>query len=581
MNAPKSTHVTLWLLSQMPFLDSLELSDVGHLRGRTTREALRRLREDGCVETVPYTHPEGTRQMRYCLTPTGVEMLAGLERNGKTTDELILNQDLLSAQGRRYLLRRMQAVVALYRIAQDVAVSLKEDSRNRLKWRWERQGAVDAVMQLTTGCTVAISRIGSTHSGEAIRSRIRTLGNMHERQDIRTTLLLVPEMMDTERALNYMHNRGIEGVFVASEDEMLSSPLQSEIWRSPDKGLITLGMALAKMPMSEMPSIKRPTGRLTMPSETLAADTIDLDRMASTLTSPARQLLRILYDLPFVRISQLKMMLGISDGHLRRVKGQLSQAGLAHHLHIGHTSKQHLDNETRLVLSASALRYLSRVDRSSEPLMRSSWLVEPHESGDETFSVPHFRVVGKKARTLLRERRHTDGVYEFLSLLAASCRSSRTWTFRQALPAHRWERRYRYGTRKSRRFRDVWRAIRPDASFVLKHPDRHVSFALEYERRARNPSKMDPKLEQYRNYFASADTSRDFIDGRPTVLFVFETREGAGNFTSYASADGGEPFPLLVSSLEDLQRTRDVFSAIWLAPWHLDRGYLPLTTITP
>ena len=89
MNTPKNTQVTLWILSQMPFLDSLELSDVGHLRGRTTREALRRLREDGCIEAVPYTRPEGSRQMRYCLTPIGVEMLAGLQRNGKTPDELI------------------------------------------------------------------------------------------------------------------------------------------------------------------------------------------------------------------------------------------------------------------------------------------------------------------------------------------------------------------------------------------------------------------------------------------------------------------------------------------------------------
>ena len=203
MNTPKNTQVTLWILSQMPFLDSLELSDVGRLRGRTTREALRRLREDGCIETVPYTRPEGSRQMRYCLTPTGVEMLAGLQRNGKTPDELILSQDLLSAQGRRYLLRRMNAVAALYRIAQDVSVSFRADSGSHLKWRWERQGAVDAVMQLPAGRTVAISRIGSTHSGEAIRNRLRTLGNMHERQDIRTTLLLVPEMMDIERPLNY------------------------------------------------------------------------------------------------------------------------------------------------------------------------------------------------------------------------------------------------------------------------------------------------------------------------------------------------------------------------------------------
>ena len=76
-----------------------------------------------------------------------------------------------------------------------------------------------------------------------------------------------------------------------------------------------------------------------------------------------------------------------------------------------------------MALGAAGLRYLSRVDRSSEQLMR--------------------------------ERRHTDGVYDFVSLLMSSCRESRVWSLVQALPAHRWERRYKYGTRRRGRFRDI------------------------------------------------------------------------------------------------------------------------------
>ena len=67
----------------------------------------------------------------------------------------------------------------------------------------------------------------------------------------------------------------------------------------------------------------------------------------------------------------------------------------------------------------------------------------------------------------MRERRHTDGVHDFVSLLMSSCRESRVWSLVQALPAHRWERRYKYGTRRRGRFRDIMRAVRPDATLIL------------------------------------------------------------------------------------------------------------------
>ena len=313
----------------------------------------------------------------------------------------------------------------------------------------------------------------------------------------------------------------------------------------------------------------------------LELDVDELDRAATELTVPARTLLRLLHDWPLARVSQLQRMTGISAGHLGRAKGQLSGSGLVHHLRIGRTPKQRRANETRLTLGAAGLRYLSRVDRSSEQLMRKQWLVEPNESGDTTYRIPGFRVVGTKSRTLLRERRHTDGVYDFVSLLMASCRESRVWNLVQALPAHRWERRYRYGTRGRGRFRDIMRAVRPDATLILEHPDRpFTSFVLEFERRARNPSNIAPKIARYRTYYAADDTRHDFPDGHPTVLFVFERREHAAGFARYAATERGIALPLLVSSLEDLQNAGSVFRDCWLHPWRLDAGYQVMRSLT-
>ena len=581
MNISFSTDETLAVLAQMPFLDSIELAAVAGLPERTAREALRRLDGHGCVGNVRHARPDGFRVRRWYLTPRGIAELARSRLADETPEALIVSNDLLSAQGRRYLLRRLDAAAVLYRVAQDVASSVGVGEGLRFTWRWERQGTLDAVLQLSDGRTAAMSRIGSTHTGEAVGSRLRTLQNMHDRGSVRTTMLLVPGMTEMERALNHAHERNVRGVFVATESEVLSSPPGSRLWHTSARDMLSSREALEGMPASDMPRTRRPEHRRSMPSETLGADTDEQDRAATEMSVPARTLLRLLHDWPLASVSQLQRMTGISTGHLGRAKGQLSRAGLVHHLRIGRTPKQRKDNETRLVLSAAGLRYLSRVDRSSEQLVREQWLVEPHEGGDATYPIPGFRVVGTKSRTLLRERRHTDGVYDFVSLLMASCRESRVWNLVQTLPAHRWERRYRYGTRGRGRFRDIMRAVRPDATLILEHLDRpFTSFVLEFERRARNPSNIAPKIARYRTYYAADDTRHDLPDGRPTVLFVFERREHAAGFARYAATERGTALPLLVSSLDDLQNAGSVFRDCWLHPWRLDAGYQVMRSLT-
>ena len=90
---------------------------------------------------------------------------------------------------------------------------------------------------------------------------------------------------------------------------------------------------------------------------------------------------------------------------------------------------------------------------------------------------------------------------------------------------------------------------------------------------------MRPKVERYRNYFASEGTRNDFAGGGPTVLFVFETREYASGFTRFVATEGGNPLPILVSSLDELDKAGSIFGSCWLMPWRLDEGYVPFSSL--
>ena len=572
MNSSISTEITLEALSEMAFLTGGELAAVSGLPDRTARDVLRRLHKHECVDAVTHTRSDATRVRRYFLAPTGIEDLAVRRMDGTRPVDVIRELDLTSREGRQYLMARLDVVDVLYRIALDAAELIEDRYEMKFTWRWERRDALQAVMRLHDGRVVAMSRLGSTHDGDAVRTRFRTLRDMHGRGDLHTTLLVVPGPVDLVRALNHLYTYGVQGVFVATEPELTTSPSGSSIWYTPERNTLSLESVLAQTPSSSMPSTKRPDDGRTMPSATIAEDVGEPGLAACELTIPARRILRALFDFPFIRVERLQQILGFSKGHMGRERVLLSGLGLIHRLRIGRTPQQRRRNGVRLILSNAGRAYLREMDRSGTGQM-ASWHVEPCEGGDEELRIPGFAVPGGNARTLAKQRAHTDGVYSFLALVAMSCRDSRTWDLVQALPAHRWERAVKYdpGKRPSR--------IKPDATLVLAHPDGHRSFLVEFERSARYESSMERKLLRYQRYYAAGATRGDFVDGWPTCLFVYEKREYASKFVTVA-AKTTPALPMLISSLEDLEMAGSIFSACWEMPWHLDVGLLPLMSLT-
>ena len=576
LKATPSNIRVLGALAIMPFLERSELAATAALPSSTVRDTLSRLHKRRMVEFVQHARSGSSYVKRGCLTRAGVEALAKLRSKGETP--LSLMDDLsVSAQARRNVVRRLDAAVVLYRIAQEVA-TIQTGIKG---WQWASRGGLDATMALVGGGVIGISRLGSTHSGEAISNRLDTIAGMHAREYKFVTLLLVPGPTEMSRALSRVSGSDIN-LFVAIEADVMKSPPLPDVWHDLGGRVSSLKSLLPVMKNSVLPSDIRMQshGRITLPAEMLSGDVSDLDQVACKLTIPARSILRLLYDWPFITIAQLQTTLGVGEKHLRDTTALLSRLGLVHHLRIGSTPGQRRDNETRLCLSAAALRYLSYVDRSDIADLNARWLIVPDRAGDKVHPIANYAVQGGAASRLLGERLHTDGVYSFVAMLLDACSKSSRWRVQQVLPAHRSERTFRVDTGHER-------SIRPDAMFLIEHAGREFSFALEYERRAnvptRNtalPNRMAPKVERYINYYASAETAHDFVDGRPKVLVVFENTEDEAVFNSYVSRDGANVLPMLVSNRPLLER-EGVLGRTWLFPWRLDLGRQPLQVILP
>lgn len=559
-------------LASMPFLTVAELAGIMGQHASTIQDTLHRLEKAALVEGITHALSPRARAARWFLTPSGITEFARRRRLDEVPDDLI-GSFPLTARWRINLLGRLDAVAVINRMAQDTVTV----SGNQSTWRWERRGALDAAYRHHSGRTVGVVRIGSSLSGKGTASRVGTLLNLYRRRELHAALIIVPGPIDMHRVRHLVEGHNML-LFVALETDIIQAPLSAPIWRRLGGGeLMTLDEVLGLVPRAGLPRTRQPLQRTSMPATTLSEDVGEMNMLASNLGVPAKRMLDFLQDWPVVSTSQISLMLGISEGYMRQTVGQLSKLGLLHHLRIGRTAAQRHRNESRICLSNAGLRYMARRDRASLNDMLARWSVVPDPAGDEGYRIPDHRIDGTKIQTLVKELRHTTETYEVVALILDACHQSRACNVEQILPAHRWERRYRYGTRRSRSRRDIWRAIKPDAVFLLEHrvENRHASYILEYERRATVPARMEQRIQRYRTYYGSPDTTHDF-PGRPTLLVVFQKVEDASRFVSYALHADGEPIPMLVSSIEEIKSNGNALGNCWMMPWRLDEGAVPI-----
>ena len=509
-----------------------------------------------------HTRTNTSRVRRWYLTPSGIIHLAELRH---TTTGSLLRELPLSAEWRRRLLRRLDAVAPLYRAGKEVA----ECAGGPVGWRWLRSGALDALLELPDGRTLALVRLGPTLSWRAMRSRVGTLYGMQRAGRCPAALLLLPGNLEAQRLASDLRGRAVDA-YAASECDVMRTSPGSAVWRSlGDARGLTLAKAISGITnRSRMHGwATAGSGREAMPVATISPGADGLDLVATELTMPGRRLMDAIYDWPLTRAAQLGMLLDMTEAMMKKTRAQLARYGLVCQVRIGGTPDLRRRNGTRLCLSADGLRYIARRDRRRVPDLIGHWSVTPDEAGDTRLEMPHYRLDGSRLRVLAWELRHTDGVSGFVGTIAAACREDDDWRLRQALPPHRWERWFRYDT--------GWRSVRPDATIELGHRGRRLSFLLEYEMRAIKPRTMAEKLLKYRCYFGAADTGADFDGRRPVALLVFADEATSSRFCALAARTLRKSLLLLVSDTQTITETGPLGRA-WRSPWRLQRGYVSL-----
>ena len=559
---PQNSAHLLNTLAHTPFVERDELAAFTGLPTSSTMESLLTLEARGLVAHMRHTRTNTSRVRRWYLTPQAIERLAALR---ETTTEKLLRELPVSAEWRRILLRRLDAVASLYRVGCEIA----ECAGGPIQWRWLRAGALDALLELPDDGALALARLGPTLSWQAMRSRLGTLYGMQRTRRCPPALLLLPGNLEAQRLAADLRGRAIDA-YVASEHDVMQSAPGSAVWRNlRDTQGLTLKQAINAITGrgKTRKRVQAGSERASMPAPSLGSGAGGQDLLATELTMPARRLLDALYDWPLMTSANLRMLLDMSESPLKKARASLVKRGLECQLRIGGTPERRQHNGTRLCLSTDGLRYVARRDRSRTSDLIGRWGIVPDAEGDERLAVSGYRLEGSRLRVLARELRHTDGASDLVAMTAAECRRDEDWLLLQSLPPHRWERWFRHGA--------GWRSIRPDAVMELAHRGSRLACLLEYEERARSPAPMTEKLARYRRYFESNDTGRDFYGGRATALFVFADETAASRFCALAARTLRRPLPLLVSSMDTIAKTGPLERA-WRSPWQLQQGHMPL-----
>ena len=511
----------LRLLASMPFLDRLEMAAVSGWSRAAVYEAVRELEDEGLAAPVPHATELTPLTARYHLTAEGVRRLA---REGAAPLDDLLRSQPVSLQWRAVMLKRLDAVAVVYRLASAVAEVA------RPTWfQWYRALPLDAAIELSDRRSVAVARWGSTQDRTAFSKRMRRL---LEGPLPGGVLLLVSDDVRLRYARRLLSGAPVP-VFLAVESDAAGAGPDDSIWSLLASGaVVDLRTAIQKIrPHSDLPQEPALT-RVSLPWDMPTGgpgDDLPDHALPAILKSAEKKTLDLLSDWPWITLKNLAAILAVSESRASQVVSGLEDFRVVARLASGSSS--------RLTLSDRGLAILAHRDRASLAIAKKRWSAEP---SDPDAPLDWSNLSGSRSRQLLRNVEHTGGVHSFIAALAEQCRALE-WEIAQLDPPHRASRYF-------------WnegslRSIQPDAFAVLRKGRTLWPFFLEWERRAVRPATMASRIAPYLRYYSSHRPADDH-GARPSVLVVFHDDLAATRFLRVArdeTARTGVTLPLWVS----------------------------------
>ena len=523
----------------MPFIDSAELSRVLGEPHATVHRALSDLLAEGIAGRVTHGTAHLPSSQRYHLTAQGVGETAWVL--GFDTPSDFVRAYPMSREWLTLLIRRMDAVAAVYRLAASISPGI-DSLRSHVEFH--RRGRFDATITLHDGRSFGVVRQGLALRRRSLYDRLRAIAEYDYSRRPGTILVLVPSVWEERLTTRFCEDRNISDCYVAVESREALESRDLHLWRSASwvigsqffslKGVISRASpgrrVSTQSPERKRASLPRPE-RMVQPAP------------AFGLTPSEKRTLDLITDHPMIPREHLALWLGVSEGRVSQMMRSLVDTW-------GLVERHGKRGDVRYTLSAEGIRYVTHRDRAELPTTQGIW-----STALTTDKQGRRRHVGHRIETWARQTKHADGITWFLSKLEAETRADPGSELEWSVPTVRADRAYNWGDS----------AIAPDAVGQMTAQGLQIPFYFEYELRARHPRGVIARLDPYESYYWSNE-HRDDQPPFPTTLFVVDTEEVEDTYVRTAARMSRMSLPMLVSCIPVLS-TAGILGRSWRPLW--------------
>ncbi len=539
-------------LSRTPFVDSAELAGILGEPHATVHRVLSDLLADGIAGRVSHGTAHLPSSQRYYLTANGTRHAA--ELLGFATLSDFVRAYPLSREWLTLLIRRMDAVAAIYRLAASMSPGI-DGLRSHVEFH--RRGRFDATITLHDGRGFGVVRQGLALRRRSLYDRLRAIAQYSHGRRPGTVLILVPSAWELRRTARFCINNDLRDCYVAVESRDALERRDLRLWCEPT-GLF----GLTYYTLETVSAYGRPGGGPGAQSpERKRASIPDPERMVGAApafgVSPAeKRTLDLITDHPMIPREHLATWLGVSEGRVSQMMRSLVDTW-------GLVERRGKRGDVRYTLSAEGIRYVTHRDRAQLPTTRGIW-----STALTTDKQGRRRHVGHRIEMWARQTRHADGITWFLSQLQAEARADPDSDLLWSVPTARSDRTYNWGDS----------AIAPDAIGQMTAQGLRIPFYFEYELRARHPRGVLARLRPYTRYYHSNEPGED-QPPYPVTLFIVDAEEVEATYVSTAARMTLMTVPVLVSCIPVLSRT-GILGSSWRPLWQSESPRLPLSRLS-
>ena len=539
-------------LSQMPFVDAMELAGILGEARATIHRGLINLLTNGMVGRISHGTAYLSSSQMYYLTANGIREAARMLAFYTPSD--FVRAYPVAREWLALLIRRMDAVATIYRLAASLSPGV-DGLRSHAEFH--RRGRFDATITLHDGRGFGVVRQGLALRRRSLYDRLRAIAEYDYTRRPDTILILTPSVWEQRLTTRFCMELSLEDSYVGVESRDTLERRDYHVWQKTS-GLFSgsyytldfvssqgdaSGRLFTESPNRKRASMPRPE-RMVQSTPTFG------------ISPSEKQTLNLIADHPMIPREHLALWLGVSAGRVSQMMQSLVDTW-------GLVEQRGKRGDTRYTLSGEGIRYVNHRDRAQLPTTRGIWstaLTTDHQG--------RTRHVGHRIDTWARQTRHADGITWFLSKLEAEARADPDSELLWSVPTARSDRAYNWGQS----------AIAPDAVGKMVAEGLEIPFYLEYELRARHPEGVIARLSPYTSYYWSTEPGED-QPPFPTTLFVVDTEEVEATYVRTSARMTRMSLPILVSSIPVLSTT-GILGPSWRPLWEPESPRLALSELS-